>query len=306
MTNIDTAVSEIHVYAHRELQLLNQKTEKQHALKAAERLGGDALLDGDANDSIDLAVRLQVELRQIDMAITSCRARRLAAVEHRLACEVQELRERAATARQQAEAITAKTKEHLAALREIEGVDHTPQGTPQSASAANMAGLLERQAAEMERRGIRRDRQLHVDNVRSTDDLLIAVLQDASDGPSATEVLRWHGLIDPDSVFRDRERAYRLNWLDGVIDYASSFAHVDSLRPVLPISGTFTTDAADKNQGRFRAPLSMQPPKMPAPAASPEPLVAAPPEPEAPAPTGSRVVSVDEFFGYSPRRGKTA
>ena len=99
---------------------------------------------------------------------------------------------------------------------------------------------------------------------------------------------------------------YRLNWIDGVIDYASSFAQVDSLRPALPISGTFTTDAADKNQGRFRAPISMQPPRKPAPAAPPEPPAAAPPEPEAPAPTGSRLVSVDEFFGYSARRGKTA
>ncbi len=230
----------------------------------------------------------------------------MAAVEQRLACEVQELRERAATSRQQAEAITAKTKEHLAALREIEGVDHVPQGMAQSASAANMAGLLERQAAEMQRRGIRRDRQLHVDNVRSTADLLIAVLQDASDGPSAVEVLRWCELSDPNGAFGNRERAYRLNWLDSVIDYSTSFAQVDSLRPALPISGTFTTDAADKNQGRFRAPISMQPPRKPAPAAPPESPVAAPPEPEAPAPTGGRLVSVDEFFGYSARRGKTA
>ena len=304
-TNVEVAVANIRKFAAREIDLIRDQITQREELVVVEATAGDQYLESSTTGGVDAVLRIQAEIAAIGRAITSCRARRLAAVEHRLACEVQELRERAATARQQAEAITAKTKEHLAALRDIEGVDHTPQGTPHSASAANMAGLLERQAAEMERRGIRRDRQLHVDNVRSTDDLLIAVLQDASDGPSATEVLRWHGLIDPDSVFRDRERAYRLNWLDGVIDYASSFAHVDSLRPVLPISGTFTTDAADKNQGRFRAPISMQPPRKPAPAAPPEPPAAAPPEPEAPAP-GSRLVSVDEFFGYSARRGKTA
>ena len=88
---------------------MNQKTEKQIELKAAERLGGDALLDGAANDSIERAVRLQVELRQIDLAITRCRAKRLAAVQEKLDAEVADLRQRAAEARQQAEAITAKT-----------------------------------------------------------------------------------------------------------------------------------------------------------------------------------------------------
>jgi hypothetical protein len=119
--------------------------------------------------------------------------------------------------------------------------------------------------------------------------------------------LRWCELSDPNNAFGDRERSYRLNWLDGQIDYASSYAHVDSLRPVLPISGTFTTDAADRNQGRFRAPLSLQPPKRPAPAApvaTPEPPAAAPPEPEAP--TGGQLVSVNQFLGYEPKPRRNA
>ena len=206
MTNAtEEATAAIKQLAAREIGLLSEQIAKKEQLAVAEANAGDAYLESSTTIGVDAVLRIQSEIAAIGRAITSCRGKRLAAVQAKLDAEVADLRQRAATARQQAEAITAKTKEHLAALRDIEGVDHTPQGTPHSASAANMAGLLERQAAEMERRGIRRDRQLHVDNVRSTADLLIAALEDPSDGPSAVEILRWRELIDPDSVFRDRD-----------------------------------------------------------------------------------------------------
>jgi hypothetical protein len=308
MTNaIETATSRIRDCGQKELQLLRELRVKQAELAAAEQSAGDQYLESSTTGGVDSVLRIQAEIAAIGRAINSCRARRLQAVEQKLAAEIQELRERAGASRQQADSIHAKTAPLLASLKEIEGVNHVPQGTSHSSNAASMAGLLERQAADLEQRGIRRDRQIHVDNVRSSDDLVIAVLEDASDGPSAVEILRWCELCDPNGAFSDRERSYRLTVVDGVIDYASSYAQVDSLRPALPINGTFTTDAADRNQGRFRAPISMRPPKRPAPAAPvapPEPPAAAPPETEAP--TGGQLVSVDQFFGHAARRGKSA
>jgi hypothetical protein len=220
-TNIETAVGEIKQYAHRELDLLRQKSEKQIELKSAEQAGGDALLDGDNNDSIERAVRLQVELRQIDMAIGSCRARRLAAVQQKLDGEIQEFRARSVEARQQAADITTRTRPHLDALREIEGVDYVPQVMPQSAHAASRAGALEREAQQRESRGIERHGNVQIDGVLSIDEIALAVLEVAADGPTAAEVIRWVETREHRDQFDKHRLSVRISWADGAITAGS-------------------------------------------------------------------------------------
>jgi hypothetical protein len=220
-TNIEAAMAEIKMYGHRETELLNQKSEKQKQLKTAEQAGGDALLDGDNNDSIERAVRLQVELRQIDMAIGSCRARRLAAVQAKLDAEIAEFRRRAVEARQQSAEITSRSAPLLASIKEIEGVDYVPQVMPQSAHAASRAGALEREAQQRESRGIERHGNVQIDGVLSIDEIALAVLEVAADGPTAAEVIRWVETREHRDQFDKHRISVRISWADGAITAGS-------------------------------------------------------------------------------------
>jgi vacuolar-type H+-ATPase subunit I/STV1 len=233
-TKIETAMAEIKTYGHREVQLLIQKAAKQIELAAAEQAGGDALLDGDADDSVERAIRLHTELRQIDLAITSCRARRLAAVEARHRIDVEQLRQRATDARVESQGILAKCESHLAALRELEGVDFTAAGLAASARLTSMAQLLDAQASNLERHAPLNG-HAHLDGTFTNDELALAVVSDSSIGPSASEVLAWIQTRDPAVRDNTAPRSVRISWSNGVIDQASYLGALPQPRPAAPV-----------------------------------------------------------------------
>ena len=82
----------------------------------------------------------------------------------------------------------------------------------QSANAANMAGLLERQAAEMQRRGIPRHGHIEVDSIFSMDEILDAVLHQAVDVPSAAEVIAWVESQPKAATFAGNSTTCRMSW----------------------------------------------------------------------------------------------
>jgi len=261
-TKIETALGEIKLYAHREQELLHQKSEKQIELQDAQRLGGEALLDGDTtDDAIDTVRRLQLQLWQIESALCGCRQRRLAAIAEKVTAEVAGLRQRASEARQQAEAIQAKTAPLLASLKELEGVPHAPQGVSHSANAASLAGIFDGQAGEIERRGVPRHGHIEIDSaIFSMDEIVDAVLQQSVDGPSASDVISWVDAQPKSATFAGNPTTCRLSW-----DMTAG--------GILPAAYIRTL---------------------------PQPRAVAPPE-EAPVPTGGRLVSVDQFFGHAAR-----
>jgi hypothetical protein len=261
-TKIETALAEIKMYGHRETELLNQKSEKQKQLKTAEQAGGEALLDGDTtDDAIEAVRRLQMQLWQIDSALSGCRARRLAAVQQRHDAEIQELRERAAAARADAEKITVQTTPLLAQLKTLEARDHVPQGQSESARLFSMSRLLDQSAAEMERRGIAHHGHIEVDSaIFSMDEIVDAILQQPVDGPDARTVIDWVEAQPKSATFAGNSTTCRLTW-----DMTAG--------GILPASYVRL---------------------------SPQPRAVAPPE-EAPVPAGSRLVSVDQFFGHAAR-----
>ena len=265
-TNIQSAVAEIKVYANRELQLLDQKAQKQIELEIAERRGGDALLDGDNNDSIERVVRLQVELRQIDLAIISCRARRLAAIEAKHSIEIANYRERASAAREQADAIGAKSQSPLDTLRALEGCAFMPNGTPESSRLRALANSLESMASQQEGAGIARHGNVHLTGPVEADEVVLAVLEFAADGPSAQQIRDWFAGHDQHAQFASHRLHVYLVWSAGQIDGATS---------------------------RIQVLESLTPP------------AAAPPVPEAPADTG-RLISPNQFFGYEPKPRRIA
>ncbi|HUA60623.1 MAG TPA: hypothetical protein VML19_17800 [Verrucomicrobiae bacterium] len=302
-TKIEEAVAQIKLWADRELQLMGDRADKRQEVEALDRAGGDALLDGAAGDHVDRLVRSQVELRQIESALTACRERRLAAVEQRHAAEIQSLRSRALEAKQQADLITSKTADHFAAIKEIERCDFAPVGQSESARLGAMAYQLETAADDLERSGIRRSGQVQVSDATSIAPLLDELLAFHGDAPNGDDAVKWADLCDPGRRFGSSTRVYNLIFEDATINYRASYVQVHALRPALPFSSSIASaiDDCDRNQGIHRASHSMQPPRKPKTVAL-EPQTDVP-QPEAPVDDGgARKLRINQYLGYETGR----
>src|SRR5271157_1049339 len=305
--NVERAAAEIEKYAAREVELIRQKQAKLAEAASAEESAGEALLDSEnVSEHLDRVVRLQAEARMVEGGIRSCRARRLAAIEGKIAAEAAELRKRAKDARDDQERIASKTAKHLKALKELEGVEFVPAtnpyigAVPQSSRLASLTSSLENKAVELEQAGIPHNGAAEVDDARDSMPLVEAILRHPSDGPSATEILAWAAATDKDSRFGSLPRSYRVTWRDGVIDYAESFIVVPALAPQGPIS-IYSNQRlpAPMDSYTFRAPASMQPaPRTVKPVPAPEPPAAPPPEPPVPA---GHLITVGAYLGHESR-----
>ncbi len=213
MNAVEVAVDHIRNFAEKEIALLQQQGVKREELATAESAAGDQYLESSTTIGVDAVLRIQAEIAAINRAIGSCRQKRLQAIQAKLDAEVEALRARAAGSRRQAEELTIRARPHLDALREIEGVDHVPQGMAQSASAASMSRLLDGQAAEMERSGIPRHGHIQIDSeIFSLDEIVMAVLEQAVDTPSASDVITWVEAQPKSSTFAGNPTTCRMSW----------------------------------------------------------------------------------------------
>ena len=296
-------------YAAKELELLARFHDAAGKVADAERNAGDSILDGESTDAaMNAIVRARAQVAAIEGAIRGCRARRLVAIESKIAAEAADLRKRAGEARAEQERIATKAGRRLKALRELEGCKYMPvpgpfipASIPQSSRLASQASSLADQAAHLEAAGIPDSGSVQLDDVTSTADLAAAILKHPSDGPSAADIHAWAALCDPLDRFGTHPRSFRVSRADGVMNFADSFIQVPDLAPQGDISiYTGRRLAPDLNRATFRAPVTMQPSprtvKIAAPV--PEPSTALP---ESPASAPGRLISVAAYLGHESR-----
>src|ERR1017187_5931217 len=300
--NVEQATAEIEKYAAKEVKLVADHREAVARVSAAELSAGEALLDAQDEESAIAAVeqidRAKSGVAAIEASIRACRARRLEAIKGKIAADAADWRRRADEARAEQNRITAKTKKHFDALKQLEGVEYIPASAPKSSTLGARAFGCGDKAVQLEAAGVPRNGGAQLDDVTSAIPLVEMVLRHESDGPSAHEVLAWATACDPDDRFGNLPRSFRVSWRDGVIDYRESYCQVAALAPSAGISIYTQKDLGpDMAQAIFRAPVSMQPAprivKVVAPA--PEPPTAPPMTNPAPVGGGLRV---DQYLGH--------
>jgi hypothetical protein len=302
--------NDVDLYANKELELMASLRDAAGKVSDAERHAGDSILDGESTDAaVEAIVRAKAQVAALDGAIRACRARRLAAIEAKIAAKVVDLRKRASEAREEHERIAGKAGRHLKALQELEGCQFMPAVTlfnpvviTHSGRLGSLAASVEDQAAKLEAAGIPDSGSVQLDEVTSATELASAILVHPSDGPSAAEALSWAAACDPLDRFGTHPRSYRVSWKGGVISYADSFTQVAALAPQGEISiYTGRPLGPDLNRATFRAPASMQPKPRVARVVAPAPEPPAAPLPEAPAPASDRLITVASYLGYDSR-----
>jgi len=309
-TNAEQATAEIEKYAAKELRLVADHGEAVAMVSATEMSAGDALLDaadGESTDAaVDQIVRAKSVVAAIEASVRACRTRRLEAIEGKIAAEAAEWRKRADEARAEQERITGKTKKHLDALKQLEGVEFIPAATPKSSTLGARAFGCDDKAVRLETAGVPRNGGAQLDDVPSAIPLIEMVLRHESDGPSAQEVLAWAAACDPDGRFGNLPRSFRVSWRDGVIDYRESYCQVTALAPSAGISIFTLKDLGpDMAQAIFRAPVSMQPAPRVTRIAVPTPEAPTSLGPGDPAPVGPGL-RVDQYLGYEYGRRRGA
>ena len=309
-SNVEQATAEIEKYAAKELKLVADHRGAIATVSAAELSAGDSLLDAADGESTEAAVgqivRAKSGVAAIAASIRACRARRLEAIEGKIAAEAAEWRRRADEARAEHERITGKTKKHLDTLKQLEGVEFIPASTPKSSTLGARAAGCDDKAVRLETAGVPRHGGAHLDDAPSAIPLVEMVLRHESDGPSAQEVFAWAAACDPYDRFGNHPRSFRVSWRDGVIDYRESYCQVTALAPSAGISIFTLKDLGpDMAQAIFRAPVSMQPaPKIARVATpTPEPLATLLPGDLAPVGPG---LKVDQYLGYEYGRRRGA
>jgi hypothetical protein len=284
-SNVEQATAEIEKYAAKELKLVADHRGAIATVSAAELSAGDALLDAADGESTEAAVgqivRAKSGVAAIAASIRACRARRLEAIEGKIAAEAAEWRKRADEAHAEQERITGKTRKHLDALKQLEGVEYIPASTPKSSTLGARAFGCDDKALRLETAGVPRHGGAQLDDVSSAIPLVEMVLRNESDGPSAQEVLAW-------------------------ADYRESYCQVTALAPSAGISIFTLKDLGpDMAQAIFRAPVSMQPAPRVTRIAAPTPEPPASPLHGDPAPVGGGL-KVDQYLGYEYGRRRGA
>ena len=201
-TPSEQAAAEIERFATREIELFAQREVKLTDLVQAERQAGEAYLDGDPKASVGRAVRLKAETEALGRALDACHVRRLTAVEKQLAAKVAGLRQQAAGKRSELATLESKTARLLAQLGELEGgipysrailsAEPSPDGgyhTPRSATLRSEAEGFDKQAAELESRGI--EDHGSIDCEGTVKDLIQAVLREGRAVPTVQAIQEW-------------------------------------------------------------------------------------------------------------------
>lgn len=254
-TPSEQAVAEIARLADLEITLLDQREQKRAELAQAEKAAGEAYLDGQTEGAVDVTLRLKTEVEALGRALDACHVRRLTAVEKQLAAKVAGLRQQAAGKRSKLATLESKTARLLAQLGELEGgipysrvilsAEPSPDGgyhTPRSATLRSEAEGFDKQAAELESRGI--EDHGSIDCEGTVKDLIQAVLREERAVPTVQAIQEWVAAVrkaarkrgagplldSPPVEFRRSPsgpavtagRRFRLVWRKGAIDREGS------------------------------------------------------------------------------------
>ena len=218
-------------------------------ITAAEQAAGVALLDAAEGESTstqtDGIMRAKSEVAAIDAAIHACRSRRLEAIRAKRQGDAAELRRQVEELRKQVDELAATTAKHIAAISESEGMPFIALPAPavfgqvsRSQELQSQIASFEIRAAALEADELPRAGGVDVQDVVTTDELLLAVLRHLSDGPSAENIIAWaagcekHGRASRrrDSMdqrdFGDSLRNFHLSWRQGKIVYDESHVQI--------------------------------------------------------------------------------
>jgi hypothetical protein len=269
-TAVEQAQAAIVALGQREIELLAQRRAKAADIAAAEQEAGEAFLDAEAGSTapgaaVETVLRLKAELSAFDRGLDVCHRRRLEAIKRKWEAEAGELREQAATAQRELEALEAKTAPHLAALSKIEGVPFTgvilrcePDGmgglhVPRSVALQAQLDELPSRILGVERRAFPTSGLIETEGT-GIESLLSGLVALEGETPRIGDVLDWAAAVEGHAgPFGERFRRYRLAWgADGQI-LRDSFIDVPEL------ASRFRRDShtgelyADSTSGIFKA-----------------------------------------------------
>jgi hypothetical protein len=225
-----------------------------HALQVAEKTAGDTLADGDAEKEISAVGGLRAKLSVIELAISSLRSRRPAAISAQLSQQAGAVRTEAADKRKQLANIEIKTGKCLAELSRIEGVNYSntillmeSNGAeffqPKSEILRAEINHLDAKASRMEAQSVSDRGGIDIEDVTDDRAAVMTVLTHPSDGPTAETVYAFlancarSSLRVPDRSFGNRPRRVCLQWGNGIIDTGVSYVFVSALAVTTPGSG---------------------------------------------------------------------
>jgi hypothetical protein len=187
--------------AQKELEIFQQLKAKQLAITQLEQAIGERFLDGtpDAAATTE-AARIRVELAGLENATLSLRAMRAGVLERHCQRRGDELRKQASALQKEIDAIAAKSAELLAQLGALEhcqmvsvpGASDTGlPSTPRSVLLMRQILNLQDQAMDIESKAESNSGAVDLEEATTNDAAVLAVLQHASIGPSAAEVMAW-------------------------------------------------------------------------------------------------------------------
>lgn len=257
----------------REIEILEQKNRAAQALASAEQAAAAALVDGDGSKEIEAVARLRAEIAAAENAITLLRARRAEVIGAANRAEAAKLRQRAGAKQQELDGLRAKTAKLLAEISKLEGVEYdvhilelqaaTPLGIGAGCAQTRSDSLrgeilaLESRATELESAAVPEFGNISLDGVTDNAEVVRAILQHPSAGPSSQAVAGWltacanHPTV-PSRTFGNMPRNIRITWRDGQIDGDNSSVFVPALTP-RRLTGNGRDLGADVAAGTFQA-----------------------------------------------------
>ena len=241
--------NEVERYASKEVELVGRRRVAVEAITAAEQAAGVALLDAGEGEAVtapvEAVMRAKAQVSAIDAAIHACRSRRLEAIRAKRQGDAAELRKQVEELRKQVDELAATTAKHIAAISKSEGMPFIALPAPavlgqvsRSQELQNQIASFEMRAAALEADELPRAGVVDVQDVVTTDELVLGALRHESDGPSAENIIAWaagcekHGRVSrmgrnmDQRDFGDSLRNFHLVWRQGVIVYDESHVQI--------------------------------------------------------------------------------
>jgi hypothetical protein len=218
-------------WAKKEVALLHRKSEIKNVIAVAESTAAVAMLDDDepagASATIATFDRARAEIRALEGAVAGCRTRRLDAIRAQRADEAAKYRREAADKMKEARSIDTRVQKLLTQVIELEGCAFQASSTPNSSRLRAEAEALEREAQDMDARGVPDWGMIDIEAATTADEVVTAALLYPADGPSAEQVQKWLADCEASAVkrcasgFGHHSRRVRVEWDSNGIKPAS-------------------------------------------------------------------------------------
>ena len=226
----ESVTTPLRALAEKELELLRRLGEVRAQAEAAEVAAGIGFLDDADVNHLDESVKLRAQERAINHAATALRVRRRELLQKMVDAEIAQLRERAAALRADAQVIASQAAPLLDQLASIQETDYAPQSITKSDRILTLVANIERRADELQ---VMTTGNLQIDGSYTDEQIALGVLEHASDGPTARQILDWVASQPSYAEFCSHRLSIRLSWKDDQIDSGPS-CYVRLLEPLTP------------------------------------------------------------------------